>query len=465
MEIIDNGQFDSLAKITLESEIHSASVLHSKQKTSTLVCFICGRRLRNRTRFQKHLAAHTEGTGFQCKSCTEYFPTQNHLSIHIKRTHRDDCSFTCDHCRMNFKQRGEITKHIVSHFDGKMYKCSMCTKCFRSKMSLDNHKKSHAGIKSHICEICKQKFAYPESLKRHMRIHTGETPHVCEFCGESFSLCSYLNYHKRKMHTGERIKCPICFKTYMEKYDMIRHIKRNHNNEKPINCDICGYSFSRIQDLKRHMPVHRDGKLDKCDRCGLTFKRKSELNKHIRFVHVGTQPCICDFCGFKCPFVSHMAKHMMSHFGIQPYSCKSCGINFSDMKTLERHMKIHSESIFSEDKPPFKCDKCSRIFARKIDWIAHQKSHNGVPTLLTCDVCDYKCKQLSGLKRHKLTHIASKDVACEICDEMVDKTQLLKHIRILHDGITPLSCELCDWQSYTLAGLRKHAKSHIIRKK
>ncbi|XP_017402030.1 zinc finger and BTB domain-containing protein 44-like [Cebus imitator] len=50
--------------------------------------------------------------------------------------------------------------------------------------------------------------------------------------------------------------------------------------DRPFQCPACGVRFTRIQNLKQHMPIHSGIKPFQCDRCGKKFTRAYSLKVH-----------------------------------------------------------------------------------------------------------------------------------------------------------------------------------------
>ncbi|KIW20517.1 hypothetical protein PV08_01092 [Exophiala spinifera] len=109
---------------------------------------------------------------------------------------------------------------------------------------------------------CDRAFTRPQALKAHELSHTGEKPHVCSLSD--------------------------CGRSYRRPGELARHLREDHNKERPFVCDGTG-NFPGI-----------------CS-CGKQFRRKALLNKHLA---MATSDKIPSFNSSTLPILS--AKRMLS---------------------------------------------------------------------------------------------------------------------------------------------------------
>ena len=96
-------------------------------------------------------------------------------------------------------------------------------------------------------------------------------------------------------------------------------------------CEICGKTFTRADNLKRHIQaVHRNGEVQ-CTKCGKTFARADNLKRHVEAVHRNDE-VQCEKC-----FKKFNRKDIMERLKKKCCVCRLCGVDFSNSLELARH--------------------------------------------------------------------------------------------------------------------------------
>lgn len=149
-------------------------------------------------------------------------------------------------------------------------------------------------------------FIIAQELTTHLRLkqckyeENTENSFKCEQCPFSSNSSSELLFHKAlhseqvifqednkdsKVKPIARYKCPICDKIF-PKVSLLGHI-RQHTQERPFTCNICGNSFARKNNLQYHIKNHGNNgsrrvfkkavSNDKpflCSTCGSSFAKR-----------------------------------------------------------------------------------------------------------------------------------------------------------------------------------------------
>ncbi|XP_072534726.1 uncharacterized protein [Salminus brasiliensis] len=116
---------------------------------------------------------------------------------------------------------------------------------------------------------------------------------------------------------------------------------QNLRGDAPLDCGVCGQSFSHVRQLKHHERVHTEEKVFRCGRCGRQFPQLCRLKRHER-VHTGEKPFRCARCGKHFAQANNLKVHQSVHTGERRFSCAQCGKNFSFLSNLIRHKAVHT---------------------------------------------------------------------------------------------------------------------------
>ena len=119
------------------------------------------------------------------------------------------------------------------------FTCAVCNKQYKSKSSLCQHMDIHS-TEEFVCPLCNKKFSGLKTLKQHSASHRNEKPYVCHVCGKAFKSNSSL-YHHKFIHTGKRIECKTCKRTFAYQTGYRNHLKRSCLRDDGKRRDDCSY--------------------------------------------------------------------------------------------------------------------------------------------------------------------------------------------------------------------------------
>ena len=108
-------------------------------------------------------------------------------------------------------------------------------------------------------------------------------------------------------------------------------------------------------------------------------------------------------------------------------------------KLLDNDSEIHSDAQFTDKTQQI----CEMNFKSNHKLKRHKVSHSA-SKLFSCKICPKMFAQSSALKSHNRTHNGEKPYECSWCNKKFAQSGALKlHIRI-HTGEKPCVCKVCD---------------------
>ena len=194
----------------------------------------------------------------------------------------------CDTCNAEFNDKSNLKRHITGvHERKKPFLCEICNKNFRNKYDFNRHLKTKAhndqemGVvpekqSSLSCKTCNAIFDCKETLQIHEQFHVSvplknisENQTTCSEVLNSEVLKEPLKkieepkvLHKLENHDTPEINiplCSICNYSFLNSFDLMKHISLVHNMEMPYQCKICDASYKFKKDVDQHMiSVHED---------------------------------------------------------------------------------------------------------------------------------------------------------------------------------------------------------------
>ncbi|KAL4218221.1 hypothetical protein ACF0H5_022957 [Mactra antiquata] len=152
---------------------------------------------------------------YECTHCKILCPTMNDLASHMTnhdekvvvvqnsgKEHLTRIAFSCPICKKDFRSKGNLAKHQVTHTGIKPYKCSFCDKQFSMKGNKDKHELIHTNTRNFRCEICWKEFTLKGNLQQHVLTHSSVKNFKCSICSKEFTLKGNLEKHVKRHQAG-----------------------------------------------------------------------------------------------------------------------------------------------------------------------------------------------------------------------------------------------------------------------
>ncbi|XP_063391716.1 gastrula zinc finger protein XlCGF26.1-like [Cydia fagiglandana] len=229
-----------------------------------LSCYVCHKTFTKQNQMSNHKNEHRTSE-YICKGCNTCFPNLEELNEHTSIFYREKRAprivppelvsddRTCVLCKKEFKSKGSLTSHLLTHTDRKRdHTCEKCGKCFFNKQNLAGHMLLHDDTRPYKCKICKFGFKTLGQLRNHVGVHDGNKPHSCDQCGRCFRLPKQLKSHQI-VHTDELpYICSYCGKSFRFKTILNQHV-RQHTGIKPYSCEFCQRDFTNWPNYNKHM--------------------------------------------------------------------------------------------------------------------------------------------------------------------------------------------------------------------
>ncbi|CAH2015218.1 unnamed protein product [Acanthoscelides obtectus] len=335
-----------LCSNTINVEPNEQNIIKIFSSTNYLIAQI----KKNREKEQRNLPIEEGKQSFSCYICNYTSHCKNGLIGHIKRNNcylrsnlgksrsvsRKQYQYCCIKCNKVFKSKTSLDNHLVKNHVGSMasvsskihectssdfktaFKCINCDASFNTKRRLENHTlQKHPKMRK--CTHCEYKTTYRQCLARHMMKHTGAKL-KCTKCDESFTTTQSLNHHILRKHpdVAASVSCKI------------------------HKCTHCEYKTTYRHCLTTHMMKHTGAKL-KCTKCDKSFTTILSLDGHILRNHseftasVSRKIHKCTHCEYKTTYKGNLVSHMVKHTGAM-LKCTKCDKSFTTTQSSDHHI-------------------------------------------------------------------------------------------------------------------------------
>ncbi|XP_053409091.1 uncharacterized protein LOC123561520 isoform X2 [Mercenaria mercenaria] len=508
----DRKMFDSDSlkkKLNITKEIKS----HTGQKWgASFLCGICNKQF-SRTSYYLHKFVHLKKKPFSCSRCKRQFSQRINFNTHKCVT--GTCNFKCEYCNALFSSEQALKIHRSYHTEEnvkKKYCCKYCEKKYNSKFRLQSHmqvcKTVHCS--SQILQDKEKNSDRNKEIKGHLlpreidQSHQSQDGKACLICSRQFSTKSGLQMHNYHAHRGSKSEkksteavshqnqdgktCFICSRQFSTKFGLKMHnyhahrgskSEKNsteavsHQNQDGKACLICCRQFSTKFGLKMHnYHAHRGSKSEKKSTETVKSPKETEDDN----LRLSTK---CEVCSKIFSSVFALKKHSYIHLDVKPFKCIKCEKTFAQKVQLKLHKckaspkcevssKIFSSfsdlkkhSFIHLDVKPFKCIKCEKTFAQKVQLRLHRCKAGPVKGV-RCNICSETFSSALALKRHKCIKVGSKTFKCLKCRKTFEnKWQIHLHRRAEECEASRLKCEICAGTYSSLNALKKHRNIHL----
>ncbi|KAG9473117.1 hypothetical protein GDO78_014328 [Eleutherodactylus coqui] len=262
---------------------------------------------------------------------------------------------------------------------------------------------------------------------------------------------------------------PGCAKAFDRKQQLKVHLLSHTEEQRPYKCQVenCGWSFTTLYKLKRHLQSHEKQRPFSCDTpgCGKSFTTIFNLKAHLK-AHKQENLFRCDTCGEAFPNATKLSAHRRTHFEPErPYKCEfnGCDKTFITVTALFSHHRAHVR-----EQEQFICSfpGCNKQYDKACRLKIHLRSHTGErPFICDFESCGSSFTSMSKLLRHKRKHEDDRRYPCPVegCGKSFTRAEHLKGHKITHLGTKPFECpvEGCGAKFSARSSLYIHSKKHL----
>uniref|UniRef100_A0A1I7U8Y2 Zinc finger protein 26 n=1 Tax=Caenorhabditis tropicalis TaxID=1561998 RepID=A0A1I7U8Y2_9PELO len=375
-------------RLTTARQIKEHRARHLPRKTH--LCWTCHKSFRTAQLLSLHAEVH-DRQPVQCAHCPQVFHSRVALKQHNRISHGGDTNYQCVvHVDRSMAMSAQSFAEYgidADHNDEQAHRAHSVTDWMDSAVPEEDpvHPEEIDSRYQPMMFNNTNQVAM-NSIQNQGRGGVADAPIRCELCHHLYNNLEMLCDHWQGSdtdtdHSYGFITCPICESRIRGASEAANHLKNNHLFARPRLLQFIKPSPENIP-----IPVSTDPlalavvpttssvmipqtaivqKGHQCVECSRTFTRRNDLNRHMK-IHTGVKDFECTECSRSFRTKSTLKSHMVTHSDNPPqFQCAVCQKSFYEKKALVVHIRIHT------GEQPHKCHFCDLHFRT----ISMQKTH------------------------------------------------------------------------------------------
>ena len=286
--------------------------------------------------------------------------------------------------------------HMKTHRQKKPSECSLCDFSSTSPEALQEHMLKHCKVRTYACKYCPQTFNHKSTLRAHMRAHKDQEPYLCAYC--VFETTSAQEYREHmQVHSGcsSRLRCPGCDLLLGGKDELTTHLLGCKGKE-------AGCNHSKFAD--DYGSKVSEKVLDEVDSSTKAASLEGNLQQNTKSTGLAIvaaesteQPpqhsCVVQGCVFSSSSLKELQDHLSVHCNPSLLMCNLCDFKAWHSRSLKSHMKRHANDQRYVQQP-----------------LEQYK----------CNLCGYVCHHLPSLKSHMWRHASDQSYSYEFTNDVIN---------------------------------------------
>ena len=307
-----------------------------------------------------------------------------------------------------------------------------------------------------VCEVCGKVCRGKWWYDSHMLTHSNERNFKCTECEMSFKSSNNLQSHMKSQHLKKKLfNCDYCCKSFQEKRTLVLHINAKHTNNRPFVCNQtknCNRTFVTKYQLIKHQSKHSENQQKKDEPKTVLFEVKVQ-----DFLIDFDPDDIIEYDGIE---------ECLEETVLQVEEDKLKNEIILEVVPMQKNVAFKQERSYKTQKIPQvtnSCLYCKLSFDNDISLLDHVNKTHAIERPHVCEVCNYRFKVKSKLKRHVIIHTQDKKYKCEVCGwAFIQNYTLKKHMDVHQNtDIIKYVCETCNKTFRNKMSLQSHLYTHV----